>query len=161
LGVVWASIAPAYLLRGGLPPQRVLLSAYFLVACLTIFWGILGALFLRSILPSTSLVAQEWISLGLFTLVMLWGVLPFAISQFELIPPLKSYSSIWDERQQTILTALLDGKSIVVTTDLARVNTLSDLGTRLWLVGDFETSPDNWINICAARYYGLEQIIVK
>lgn len=161
LAVIWASVAPAYILRGGIPPQRVLLSAYFLVACLAIFWGILGALFLRSILPWTSFAAQGWIFLGLFILVMIWGVLPFASSQLELIAPLKSYSSIWDERQQTILTALLDGKSVVVTTDLTRVKTLNELRSRLWLVGDFETDPDSWINRCAAEYYGVEQIVVK
>ncbi len=161
LGVIWASVAPAYILRGGIPPQRVLLSAYFFAACLAIFWGILGALFLRSILPGTTFAAQGWISLGLLTLVMIWGVLPFAISQLELIAPLKNYSSIWDERQQTILTALLDGKPVVVTTDLTRVKALNELGPRLWLVGDLETGPDSWINRCAAQYYGIEQIVVK
>jgi hypothetical protein len=92
---------------------------------------------------------------------MIWGVLPFVRSQLDLVAPLKTYTSIWDERQQTILTALLDGKTVVVTTDLTRVKTLNELGPRLWLVGDFETGTDSWINRCAAQYYGVEQIIVK
>jgi hypothetical protein len=158
---IWASIAPAYLLRGGIPPQRVLLSSYFLAACLAIFWGILGALVLRSILPKTSLAVQGWISLGLLVLIMIWAVLPFSNSQVKLIAPLKNYSSLWDERHQSMLTASLDGESIIVTTDLTKVKTISELGPRLWLVGDFETSPDNWVNHCAADYYGVGQIAVK
>jgi hypothetical protein len=159
--VIWAGIAPAYLLRGGVPPQRVLLSAYFLVASLAIFWGILGALFLRSVLPRTTISVQGWVSLGLLILVMLLGVLPFASSQLKLISPLKAYSSQWDERHQTLLTAPLQGEAVVVTADLTKVKALSELGPRLWLAGDFETSPDNWINRCAAQYYGVGQIVVK
>ena len=158
---IWACIAPAYLLRGGMPPQRVMLSAYFLAACLVIFWGILGAVMLRSILPRTSLAAQGWISLGLLTLVMLWGVLPFANSQLKLIPPLRNYTLLWDERNLKLLVSAQNGEAVILTTDLSRVNALNELRTRLWLVGDLETAPDNWINVCAARYYGVEQILVK
>ena len=158
---IWAGITPAYLLRGGLPPQRVLLSAYFLASCLTILWGLLGALFLRSILPKTSLAAQGWISLGLLILIIIRGVLPFSDSQVKLIPPLRNYASLWDERHLTMREAALSGESVIVTTDLSRVKSLSELGPRLWLVGDFETSPEYWINRCAARYYGVEQIVVK
>jgi uncharacterized protein DUF6056 len=158
---IWATAAPAYLLRGGMPPQRVLLSAYFLAACLAIFWGILGALFLRSILPRTSFVAQGMISLGLLALIIIWGVLPFSNSQIKLISPLKNYSSLWDERHQSMLAATLNGESMIVTTDLTSVKSLRELGPRLWLVGDFESSPDHWVNRCAAQYYGVEQIVVK
>jgi hypothetical protein len=139
----------------------VLLSAYFLASSLAIFWGILGALFLRSILPKTSLAAQGWISLGLLTLIVIWGVLPFSNSQVMLISPLRNYSALWDERHQSMRSAALRGEAVIVTTDLSRVKTISELGPRLWLVGDFETSPDNWINRCAAEYYGVEQIAVK
>ena len=158
---IWACIAPAYLLRGGLPPQRVMLSAYFMAACLTIFWGILGALLLRSLLPGNSLAAQGWVSFGLLILVMAWGVLPFANSQLKLVPPLKNYASIWDERQNTIIASAQDGHSVIIATDFAKIKSLSELSSRLWLVGDFETEPDNWINHCAAQYYGVEQLIVK
>ena len=134
LAGIGASIAPAFILRGGLPPQRVLLSAYFLAACLAIYWGILSALFLRSILPQTSLAFQRWTSLGLLVFMMIWGVLPFAISQLELVPPLQNYSSLWDERHQTILAAPLNGESVIVTTDLTKVKTLERIGFKT-LVG--------------------------
>jgi hypothetical protein len=158
---IWACIAPAYLLRGGMPPQRVMLSAYFLAASLMILWGILGAVLLRSMLPQSSLAAQGCISFGLLTLIMLWGVLPFANSQAKLVPPLKNYSSLWDQRNHTMVESAQNEESAIITTDLTRVKALSELNTRLWLVGDFETTPDNWINRCAAQYYGVEQIIVK
>jgi hypothetical protein len=158
---IWASLAPAYLLRGGMPPQRVLLSAYFLAACLAIVWGILGALFLRSSLPPVLFAAQGWISLGLLALIIFWGVFPFANSQVKLIPPLRSYASLWDERHRILLTAALSGETVAVATDLDRVPTLRDLHTRLWMAGDYETNPGNWINHCAAQYYGVGQIVVK
>lgn len=158
---VWAGIAPAYLLRGGLPPERVLLFAYFLASCLAICWGALGALLLRSILPRASREIQRWTSLGLLVVFIVLGVLPFAVSQVELIAPLRSYSSLWDDRHQALVQASQQGEAVVVTTDLTKVKALSELNTRLWLTGDFETTPENWINRCASQYYGLDQIAVK
>ena len=159
--VVWAGIAPAYLLRGGAPPQRVLLAAYFFVACLAVYWGALAALLLRSILPRAFHTAQFWAAFGLLVLFIALGVLPFAISQQKLIPPLKEYSILWDERHQALVQASQQGESAIVTTDLTRIKALSELKTRLWLSGDLETSPAYWVNHCAAQYYGVGQISVK
>ena len=51
---ILAEIMPASVLRGGMPPERVLLFAYFMVAALTIYWGFLSALLLQMILPKAT-----------------------------------------------------------------------------------------------------------
>jgi hypothetical protein len=158
---ILAGIAPAYLLRGGVPPERVLLFSYFLVACLVIYWGVLSALLLRSNLPQATRNFQAWISLGLLVLFIAWGVIPFVASQLHLVPPLKEYSVLWDERHRSLLSASQNDEPIVLATDLTKVEALRELRTRLWLTGDLETSPDHWVNRCAAQYYEVNQISVK
>ena len=157
---IWAGIAPAYLLRGGMPPERVLLFANFLAACLAIYWGGLSALLLRSNLPQRTSAAQSWISLALLAFMFVWGVAPHMVSQLKLAAPLREYSRQWDARHQTLLFASAPGEPIVVQ-DFTRTEDFREISSRLWLTGDFETSPDHWVNRCAAIYYGVDQIIAE
>lgn len=158
---IWAAIAPAYLLRGGMPPERVLLFAYFLIACLVVYWGSLCALFLMSNLPHATIVFQRWTALGLLVLLIVLGVFPHIVSQLQLIPPLQEYSTFWDERHQSLVSASQAGEAVPEVKDVTRIVSLRKLRMKLWLTGDFETEPNHWINRCAAQYYGVEQIIAK
>lgn len=158
---IWAGILPAYLLRGAVPPERALLFSNFLTACLLIDWGAITALLLRSSLPKATRTFQTSISLGLLTFVIVWLVVPAFLSQLQLIEPLRAYSALWDERDQSLMRASQKGESIVITQDFMKVDALRKLRTKLWLMGDFETSADYWINQGAAQYYGVDQIIAK
>lgn len=157
---ILASIAPAYLLRVALPPERVLLSAYFLTAGLAIYWGVLSALLLKLNLPRGILVYQQVLTLGILIFFIVWGVRPVIASQLQLVPVLEQYATMWDQRHQLIVSASRNQESIVIS-DFTRDESLSDLGPKLWLSGDFETDPDFWINRCGARYYGAGQIVAE
>jgi len=156
-----AGIVPAYILRGGIPPERVLLFAYFMVAGLTIYWGALSAVLLRLNLPKATRTFQGWISLALLMFFIALGVIPVMASQSRLIPPLQNYVTLWDKRHQSLLVASQSGETAVVTDDITRMEALRKLKTKLWLTGDFETNSDFWINACAAQYYGVNQILTK
>jgi hypothetical protein len=157
---ILASIAPAYLLRVALPPERVLLSAYFLTACLAVYWGALSALYLRKNIPAGMLVFQRVLSLGILVFLFVWWVRPVMASQLQLIPVLEQYARLWDERHESLLSDSQSSDSIVVP-DFTRVPALSELGQKLWLGGDLETDPDFWINQCAARFYEVGQILAE
>lgn len=158
---IWAGIAPAYLLRGEIPPERVLLFPYFLLAGSVMYWGALGALFLRSNLPSSIGVYQVWASFVLLIVVASWSVGTFAVSQVRLVQPLMEYARLWDARHLSLLAASQNNESNIITADLSRVESLRELGTRLWLTGDFEADPAHWVNFCAAQYYGVGQISAR
>lgn len=158
---IWAGILPAYLVRGAVPPERALLFSNFLTSCLLIDWGAIAALLLVSSLPRATRIFQAWVSVGLLVFVIVWRVVPIVISQLQLITPLREYSTLWDERHRSLLAASQNGESIIITEDFMKVEGLRKLRTKLWLMGDFETSADYWINQGAAQYYEVDQIIAK
>jgi hypothetical protein len=158
---IWAGIAPAYILRGGVPPERVLLFSFFLVAGVVIFWGMLSSMLLRTNLPSSKQVFSNWIAPGLLIFLIVWELLPFMNSQLNLISPLQRYSAVWDQRQQSLLAASQSNPSNVIVDNISKIEGLRKLRTKLWLTGDFEDDPNYWVNRCAAEYYGVNQIITK
>ncbi len=103
---ILAGIVPAYILRGGVPPERVLLFAYFMVAGLTIYWGALSALLLRLNLPKATRTFQGGITLAFLMFFIAWGVIPVMVSQSRLIPPLQKYATLWDKRHQSFALLL-------------------------------------------------------
>ena len=157
---ICAGIMPAYILRGSIPPERVLLFPYFLVACLVLYWGGLGAVYFRSALPKLNHFIK-WMSLSFLLVIMSISVVPYFLSQLQLILPLREYSLIWDERHRLLNSASTTGVKVFVVEDLSRVQSLRLLRSRLWITGDFETIPDYWINHGAELFYDVDQIIAK
>ncbi len=158
---IWAGIVPAYFLRGALPPERSLLFSYFLVAGLVMYGGGLGMLYLRSKVAWLKTRLSQWLSFGAMLAFIAVGVIPFSGSQIQLALTLKEYAVKWDTRDQFLRTAARQGEKVVVVEDFMKVAAFRKLRSKLWLVGDFETDPNNWINISAAQYYGVTQIQVK
>lgn len=158
---IWAGIMPAYVLRGGIPPERVLLFSKFLTACLVVYWGALSALFLQSKLPKATHAFQAWLSLSLLVFLIALGVIPSFVSQLQLIPSLEEYAELWDKRHASLILASQNDAQIVFIKDFMKVEALRKLRTKLWLTGDFETSSDYWINRSAAQYYDVDQIVAE
>jgi hypothetical protein len=158
---IWAGIAPAYILRGGVPPERVLLFSFFLIAGLAVCWGMLTGTLLRTNLHPLARVFGNWILPGLLIFLILWELTPFLNSQWNLISPLRTYSMVWDQRQQTLLAASQNNPSPIVVADITRIEGLHKLRTKLWLTGDFEDNPNYWVNRCAAEYYQVRQITAQ
>ena len=158
---VLAGILPAYVLRGAVPPERVLLFAYFLVACFVILSGGTLALLVRLKMSVQKSTVLQWISLLFLAVFMSVTVIPFLGSQLQIIPPLMEYSEKWDERHQILISASKSGERVVMVDSFGGMSSLRKLRTKLWISGDFEDSASHWVNRAAAVYYGVDEIVAK
>ena len=158
---IGADIAPAYVLRGGMPPERVLLFSFFLVACFVVYWGILTGMLLRMNLPPLTPVLGNLILPGMLIFLIVWEVIPVMNSQLNLVAPLQSYSTAWDQRHRTLLAASQSNTSTVVVENITGIEGFHKLRTKLWITGDFENHPDYWVNRCASDYYEVRQITTR
>jgi hypothetical protein len=93
---------------------------------------------------------------------MLFGPIATITSNLKLLPLLRTYAILWDERDQFIRDAVERGERTLVVTNFQKHKELRGLDhTSLWMVGDLEEDPDYWINQGAAWYYGLDKISTK
>ena len=159
---VWAALAPSYLARGYAPPERAILIPYFLITCLVILWGWLTASLLNMFFRKAHTIVLQVILIGLVYIALVFGPIATISANLDLIPVLRTYSNLWDERHQFIKDAVKQGETSVVVTNLQKHKDLSDLDkSSLWIVGELEEDPDYWINQGAAWYYGLEELSTK
>lgn len=160
LASVCAALIPSYLLRGILPPERALVIPYFLVSCCVSCWGWLTLMILKTGFRRGAHF-MRLLMIGLFFVGIILGPISSTLAGLELIPILKTYSSLWDKRHQSILLAVQQNEHNVVVTDLNKNKSLSNLRLKLWLQADFEPDEKHWVNQAAARYYGLDSLSVK
>ena len=159
---VWSTLVPSFVIRGYAPPERALLIAFFLVTCLVIFWGWLAATILHSLFIKTNTYPLELTMIGLVYIALVFGPIATITANLKLLPSLRIYSILWDERDQVIRDAGNRGERILTVTNFQKHKDLQGLdNASLWIVGDLEEDPDYWINQGAARYYGLDQLSTK
>jgi hypothetical protein len=159
---MWVAVAPSFLARGFAPPERARLLPIFFLVSLAVYYG---WLFARVILALSLGKPLIWIRTGIafFTILFLFlGPGATLISNIRLIPVLKSYADIWDDRDQFIRQSVVNGDHIVVVENINKAKELSELQANLiWKVGDFNEDPGYWVNEIAAQYYGVDQIIAE
>lgn len=159
---IWASFAPSFIIRGYAPPERALLISYFLITCLAILWGWLAANLLHLLFKKARTQLPQLITIGLVYVALVYGPIATISSNLKLIPTLRTYSILWDERDQIIKDAVKSGKRSIVVPNFQKHKELQALDNdSLWIVGDLEEDPDYWINQGAAWYYGLDEISTK
>ncbi|GAB4430734.1 MAG: hypothetical protein Kow002_19080 [Anaerolineales bacterium] len=156
---VWASLSPSFVIRGFAPPERALLIPYFLTSCLAVYWGWLGAGFLRNFLSSAHL---KWLQVAiplLLYIVLYFGPVSTGLSGIKFLPDLQTYSRMWDERDQFLRESAARGEKHVTVTNFHRHEALRRFEkSSVWMLGDFDEEPTYWINTGAAWYYGLDTI---
>ena len=92
---------------------------------------------------------------------MYWMQVRTASASAQLIPTLRIYAQLWDERDAFLRQAGAQHKGAVVIPSLRRNPALHDLPpTSIWMLGELEENPGFWINQAAASYYGLKSISV-
>jgi hypothetical protein len=159
---IWAALAPSFVIRGYAPPERALLIAFFLVTCLVIFWGWLAATTLHLFLIKTNTYLLQLTTIGLVYIALFFGPVATISSNLKLLPTLRTYSILWDERDQIIRDAVNRGEKTLTVTNFQKHKDLQALdNSSLWIVGDLEEDPDYWINQGAAKYYGLDKLSTK
>lgn len=159
---IWSALAPSFIIRGYAPPERALLIAFFLITCMVIYWGWLAATIIHLFFMKTSTYLLQITMIGLVYTALVFGPTATITANLKLMPTLRTYSILWDERDQVIKEAVNRGEQTLTVTNFQKHKDLRSLdNSSLWIVGDLEEDPDYWINQGAAWYYGLDELATK
>jgi len=145
--LVLATYYPAFLVQGSNPPTRAQMITQYIVVASILFAGYRAGLALRESKPGSMAVwASGAASLALvgvtaFTLVEVWQAAPRSIAYAERWDALDSgVRAVAATGAQRVLVPLLEVNGNVAGFDFAAA------------------SDDNWLNVCAARYYGIASL---
>jgi hypothetical protein len=151
LGVMYAlivcSFAPSAYAGLAYPAGRALMpGSFILLAGLGAAAGFL-ALALRRVLPAG---LKEWLPLAALIALILVSLYPFrALSVVRRdIDQLSPRAERWDARNIEILAQMARGESQILVKQTDVVQNLEDIGP----------DPTQWVNICAADFYGVQSI---
>jgi Family of unknown function (DUF6056) len=148
-------------MRGGYHPQpRLFVISQFVFFCFTCFWGYLAG----AALKQAQLVrnAKRWLYPFAAFVAALMLVVPLngLRRTLALYPSVRTFASMWDAQDREIQAARLQGfrrltvRALPATDHGPRGN--FHFGLRL-----IDSNPENWVNGCAAEYYGVDSIIAK
>src|SRR6185436_13861990 len=151
--VIASSFAPsAYIERVPPHPRTRIIPRFVLTLALVIVSWMFGAL-ARGFSQSERF---HGVAAILFVVMAIYPIRSiFIVSQY--IPIYAARAELWDERESQIETAIADGENIIT---VKAIDGLPVGGIR-----DFDAKgqgrPGYWINICAARFYNLQEINIK
>jgi hypothetical protein len=91
-------------------------------------------------------------------LLVVWLPVRATFSYARLIPSLRLYAQLWDERDLFLRQQSSQGARDVIVPSLRRNPALHEIQATFWLEGDLQEIPESWINQAAADYYGLASI---
>lgn len=151
--VIASSFAPSAYIEKVPPHPRTRIIPRFVLTLAVVFISWLPGALAGQIDRSKRFYAAATI---LFLLVAVYSVRSiFIVGQN--IPIYSERARLWDERESQIETAIADGAD---TIPVQAIDGLPVGGLR-----DFEAKgqgkPGYWINICAARFYGVDEINIK
>ncbi len=147
------SYAPTlYTVFGG-PPARALVIPQFIVTAVVAFWSLVAGLSLRRTFAHR---AQDQPRSQKPRLLLLLGILMLiplgsAWRTLSIAGELQSYALKWDQRDRQVRNAAARGEKSVVVQALGYTGRLEDL----------DLDPKHWLNLCVARYYGLDAVRVQ
>ncbi len=152
--LIMACLLPALYGLGTAPSSRAYVMPQFVLVSTAAFWGILMGCGLKR-LPRRLPLALRFVGIAGITLLLVVGPLASTWQALEQVHGFRMYAAEWDARDQDIREAALQGQRQV------EVRTLTvDLGAmaRLDVIG---ANPQDWVNQCAADYYGLESLTAR
>jgi len=144
-------MAPSVILMDSYPGDRQLFPATFslVFGLFAAGWStqmLLSAL-TKDLLPrkisNTALAA-----LAVLLMAYLGTLFP---SVYDKLPLYQARAVAWDTRQQLILQEKAAGQSDIIIPAFDSIFGITELGS----------NPDNWVNRCAAWYYGVESITAE
>jgi hypothetical protein len=156
--LVLAVVAPSVFAESSYPEGRVLMEARFIMVFMTIAEGALIGISLSQL--------HQWAQEPAPRILRLFaGILFLSLSLYPLYDARKSYTEIpfyqnraatWDAHNAFILTNLQQGKLDVNILD-SHARSFDDFSG----LSDLTSDPGNWVNQCAASFYGLHQLTVN
>jgi len=162
--LIMASFAPtayiaAYVREGYRPQPRLVVTAnfvFFSVACISSY---LIGVFLRTSSSTGQSLALRRVGQLLGFIVLPLLLIPFnnARRTLALAPTVRAYAAGWDAQDRDIRAAKIEGLSQLQVHAVSSTSRNSRgnfyFGLRL-----MDSTPGNWVNGCAAEYYGVESI---
>ena len=156
--MLWMGFFPGYTVFGVRPPDRALFTSMFVfLLAYALFFFLIG--WMIGSLLSAHVRSMVYGLLALCLAAMMYQLpVKTGISQLKLIPALRLYAQLWDERDAFFRRAGEEGQMDVVVPTISYHPELAPLKSTIWLVGELEESPANWKNNAASIYYGLRTI---
>ncbi|HTX91071.1 MAG TPA: DUF6056 family protein [Anaerolineales bacterium] len=143
-----AVIAPSYYATSHYPGDRALLPAEATLVAFLFFIGWKMAELLSAILPERQ-TFRLLIVINMFAgLALVLYLVHIAPRVYDKISAYQGRAEAWDLRQQLILEEKAAGIENVTAPAFDSVYGITEL----------HYEPTNWVNICAARYYGVQSI---
>jgi hypothetical protein len=141
-----ANQAPSVYIEKGPPhPRALIISRFIWTSALAAIAFILGGIFSSNnkilILANLVIISFSCLYFG-----------RTAILEIQQWPRVRERAQIWDQRDLQIKQAISAGQNNVYVKAID--------GATMDHTRDFKESPTFWLNACAARYYGIEEIIV-
>lgn len=160
--VLSAGFFPAFVAWGSRPPDRAIFVPMFIFVWAYVLFGFLAGYLLNSYLKfgriRTGLRAFMLLSL---VVAMIWMQARTVFASLQMVPALRTYVQLWDERDAYLRQASMQNKGPIVIPSLRRNPALHDLRDTIWLTGELSETPDNWINVAASYYYRVHSISGK
>jgi Family of unknown function (DUF6056) len=113
-----------------------------------------GWIVVKVLMPwATKVIQQKYMNVAQVALaVMMVAYLGTTFSQvYDKLPLYQARAAAWDARQQMILNAKAAGQLDITVPEFDSIYGITELGS----------SPDRWVNRCAALYYGVENITAE
>lgn len=158
---MWAGFVPQYAVMGIRPAERVIIMPMTLFITFFVLVFVASGQKLADFSLESFQTAMRRAMLLLLALVIFWLPVRSALTYVRLVPTLRTYAQLWDQRDQKLREAAADGEGDVIVKSLKRNPALHDIQTTFWIEGDLQEDPNNWINQAASIYYGLNSITLR
>jgi hypothetical protein len=151
--LVWILIAAGFapsVYGQGYPVERMLFLARTLMIISLTAEGILFGRLLKDLRFKPNHTAEQWAVLCLFAVLAVVYPMRAALNVYRYtIPEYRAHAKQWDLRDAYIREAVAAGAKDI------EVVQLDSFGGAMEYKGD----PGRWVNVCAARFYGLNTIV--
>lgn len=146
-----ADMAPSVFLNDSYPGDRQLFPATFTLVFGLLASGWFSAKFLASF--ASRVFSLKIANAALFALaVLLMAYLGTTFQRaYDKLPLYQARAAAWDNRQQMILDSKSAGQLKITVPAFDSIYGITELGA----------NSNNWVNRCAARYYGVESIAAE
>lgn len=145
--VICCNAPSIYVYRASMEPRAAITARWVTtVACLCLGW-LAGMLIFR---PARRYGLAAKLPLIAAVLLLAYIVYPLraAFQAAALIPDYQARARAWDERDAGIRRDIAGGMVDIEAVELDSIGK----------IGDLKHDPELWVNVCAARYYGVQSI---
>jgi hypothetical protein len=152
--LIAAFMFPAMYATSVPPPARGYIIPQFFLICSFATAGFLIGIYARKTMPHPSLTAQRLVVV-FAVIALIAGPVLTAVRAVALFAPLSTFAAEFDQRDAGIRAVAASGE-----TSIAIPAYTIDVAERVGLetIGD---DPTFWVNACAARYYGVNSLVIE